>query len=75
MNGKQLEKIGMAIFPTPNWKKRLADILDVDKQTVYRWVNGGYPKDAEYHKDILKFAKKQREKLDSAIYSLEGYKK
>jgi hypothetical protein len=75
MNAKQLEKIGTAIFPTKNWKARMADILGVESQTVYRWAKGEYPVPEEYHKTIFKFAEKQGKAIENALYDLRGFKK
>lgn len=75
MKYHELEQLGKALFPSRNWKARVAQLLDVDKQTVARWADPEqYNMPASYHGKIITLAEEHKRNLENVLYRLRGYK-
>jgi hypothetical protein len=75
MKPQDLELLGKTIFPSPNWKSRVAGILGVSKPTILRWLD---PKDydmpSKYHAKLMLFADEHLKKYQMVLDRLSNYR-
>lgn len=41
MTPKELEKIGVELYGSLGWRKKLAEALNIHRNTIYRWMTTG----------------------------------
>jgi len=76
MKHQDLEQLGRALFPSRNWKARIAQLLGVDKQTVARWADPEqYDMPPQYHGKIMALAEEHKKNLENVLYRLRNYKR
>lgn len=53
MNKELLKKVGMVLYPGPQWKGKLAKELGVHKSTIANWARGDYPVPGDKQQELF----------------------
>jgi hypothetical protein len=75
MKSQDLELLGRAMFPSPNWKSRLAGILGVSKPTILRWLDErDYDMPSKYHAKLMALADEHLKNYKMVLDRLSHYR-